>query len=99
MNPCLLPVELKSLAKPLQRLQEVSAKRNLTVPELGLRYAYSFPEIQSITFGVDNPDQLKTNLKFINNGPLDTDLLTEIHSIKVKEPRLLNPAYWNIRKS
>lgn len=89
-----LPPHLQELSSPLIKLQEIAQKHSLSIHELCLRYALSFQEIHSLTFGVDDTQQLNKNLKVAKQGSLASEIISKLHAIKISDKSLLNPATW-----
>jgi len=83
-----LPEKLKPLKKYLLQLDEFSKRSGLSISEIALNYNLQNPCIDGVLIGVDNVEQLKTNLASVKDTPIDIE-------IEVKEQELLNPVNWN----
>ena len=83
-----LPVKLLPMKKYLLQLDEFSKERGLSISEIALNYNLQNSYIDGVLIGVDNVEQLQTNLKSVKDTPIDID-------IEVKEQELLNPVNWN----
>ena len=83
-----LPEKLQPMKKYLLQLDEFSKKSGLSISEIALNYNLQNPYIDGVLIGVDNVDQLKTNLASVKDTPIDIE-------IEVKEQKLLNPVNWN----
>ena len=83
-----LPEKLQPMKKYLLQLDEFSKESGLSISEIALNYNLQNPCIDGVLIGVDNVEQLKTNLKSIKDTPADIE-------IEVKEQELLNPVNWN----
>lgn len=83
-----LPEKLKPMKKYLLQLDEFSKRSGLSISEIALNYNLQNPYIDGVLIGVDNVEQLKTNLASIKETPIDIE-------IEVKEQELLNPVNWN----
>lgn len=83
-----LPEKLKPLKKYLLQLDDFSKQSGLSISEIALNYNLQNPYIDGVLIGVDNVEQLKTNLASVKDTPIDIE-------IEVKEKELLNPANWN----
>ena len=83
-----LPEKLQPMKKYLLQLDEFSKKSGLSISEIALNYNLQNPYIDGVLIGVDNVEQLQTNLKSVKDTPIDIE-------IEVKEPELLNPVNWN----
>ena len=83
-----LPEKLQPMKKYLLQLDEFSKKSGLSISEIALNYNLQNPNIDGVLIGVDNVEQLQTNLNSVKNMPIDIE-------IEVKEQELLNPVNWN----
>lgn len=83
-----LPEKLQPMKKYLLQLDEFSMKSELSISEIALNYNLQNPYIDGVLIGVDNVEQLKTNLASVKDTPIDIE-------INVKEQELLNPVNWN----
>ena len=83
-----LPEKLQPMKKYLLQLDEFSKKSGLSISEIALNYNLQNPYIDGVLIGVDNVEQLQTNLKSVKDTPIDIE-------IEVKEQELLNPVNWN----
>ena len=88
-----IPAHLNELKKDIQILKAIAADSNLSMQELCLGYINSQPFIDGILVGVDNIDQLRTNL-VLSKVILSKEVMTAIESVEVKDLDLLNPATW-----
>lgn len=83
-----LPEKLKPMKKYLLQLDEFSRQTGLSISEIAMNYNLQNPYIDGVLIGVDNIEQLLTNLNSVKDTPIDMD-------IDVKEKELLNPSNWN----
>ena len=88
MDRNILPAKLQPMKKYLLQLDEISETTGLSISEIALNYNLQNPYIDGVLIGVDNVEQLKTNLKSVKETPVDIE-------IDVKEKELLNPVNWN----
>lgn len=79
------------------RIEITSNKFNLSKLELVISYVNSCKWINKIIFGVDNIDQLQTNInQFSNSQILDENKINEINKEFSNIPtKLTNPVFWN----
>ena len=82
-----MPEKLQPMKTYLLQLDEFSKKSGLSISEIALNYNLQNPYIDGVLIGVDNLEQLQTNLKSVKNTPIDIE-------IEVKEKELLNPVNW-----
>ena len=83
-----LPEKLQPLRKYLLQLDEYSSETGMSISEIALNYNLQNPYIDGVLIGVDNVEQLKTNLASLKDTPVDIE-------VDVKEKELLNPVNWN----
>lgn len=83
-----LPEKLKPMKKYLLQLDDLSKQSGLSISEIALNYNLQNPYIDGVLIGVDNVEQLKTNLASVKDTPIDVN-------IEVIEKELLNPVNWN----
>ena len=81
---------------PFRRKLAALAEENAMDPaELYMRYLLSFPEIDGVLTGVDNPEQLEYNLQMTSDGPLDETLQQQIRDLIPELPELwIHPKLW-----
>lgn len=83
-----LSEKLIPMKRYLLQLDEFSRQSGLSVSEIALNYNLQNPYIDGVLIGVDNLEQLQTNLKSVKDMPIDIE-------IEVREQELLNPVNWN----
>ena len=83
-----LPGKLQPMRKYLLQLDDFSKATGLSISEIALNYNLQNPYIDGVLIGVDNVEQLQTNLNSVKDTPIDIE-------IEVKEQELLNPVNWN----
>jgi aryl-alcohol dehydrogenase-like predicted oxidoreductase len=64
-----------------RRLYALVKDLDIPLPELGLRFVLSNPEISTVLTGVKSIDELEQNMRTIDAGPLSPSILKEIQSI------------------
>lgn len=82
-----LPDKLQPLKPYLEQLDAYAQNQQISIAELALNYNLQNKYIDGVLIGVDNVEQLKTNLSSIIDSPINL-------SISVKEKELLNPVNW-----
>lgn len=83
-----LPEKLQPMKRYLLELDAYAKEAGLSISELALNYNLQNPYLDGILIGVDNVQQLLTNIHSIKETKVDLD-------IEVKEQELLNPVNWN----
>lgn len=86
--------KLTALKPYLQNIQHISKKAEMPINELALNYVLHQSLIDGVLIGVDTVEQLQNNLQ-LTGSVLDTEIVSDINAIAVKEKELLNPANWN----
>ncbi|MDR1181683.1 MAG: aldo/keto reductase [Bacteroidales bacterium] len=84
-----LPARLQPLKKYLLLLDDFAKEKNLSIEDIALGYNLQNPHIDGVLTGVDNSEQLRSNI-YASQKNVIIDL-----QIKVKEKELLNPVNWN----
>lgn len=82
-----LPEKLVPLRPYLIALDEFTDSTGLSIAQLALNYNLQNPYIDGVLIGVDNVQQLRTNIESISDVEVNID-------IDVKEKELLNPVNW-----
>lgn len=91
-----LPSKFKSIKKQLEKLNNISLKYNISKEELALVFISAINEIDKIVIGVENIEQLKRNIKILNN-------LRNIYKIKtiinfkdfiIEDTNIIDPRKW-----
>ncbi|MFA5687984.1 MAG: aldo/keto reductase [Kiritimatiellales bacterium] len=91
-----IPVALSVVVPVRHKLEEIARTAGMGMPELCLRYNFSFPEITSVLIGVDSVQQLKENVMMLERGPLDAALLDLIHESVPEFPEsIIRPSQWS----
>jgi aryl-alcohol dehydrogenase-like predicted oxidoreductase len=89
-----LPATLLPLKEDLQIIKDVVKNNKISMAELALNYVMSNPNIDGILVGVDSLEQLKMNIKAIEE-PLPIAIKEAIDAISVQNIALLNPSNWS----
>ncbi len=84
--------KLLEIKKDLSIIKGILGKEDMN--DLALNYAYSKEYIDCVLIGVDNVDQLKSNINTIKNCKTE-NFNHEIDNIIVKNNLLLNPVNWS----
>lgn len=83
-----LPAKLQPLRKYLLQLDDYARENGLSVAEVALNANLQHPCIDGVLIGVDNLQQLQSNLQAVKDTPVNLD-------VDVIEKALLNPVNWN----
>ena len=82
---------LKDLKNELDQLNSFIPKNKMN--ELALNYVYSNNLIDGIIIGVDNVNQLNSNIKCIEKNEY-SEIISKVDQINVTNDLLLNPVNW-----
>lgn len=93
-DPESLSEKLSPLKEHLRKITALAKSANLSMASLALNYALSKNYIDGVLIGVDNVQQLKSNIKVLEHT-LPLDIAEEIDQTEVYNTKLLNPAEWN----
>jgi aryl-alcohol dehydrogenase-like predicted oxidoreductase len=64
-----------------QRLYALLDEIDLSLPELGLRFVISHPDISTVLMGARSAAEVEANVMAVEAGPLPPDLLAELQEI------------------
>lgn len=82
-----LPEKLRPLRKYLLLLDAISMDSGMSIAEIVLNYCLQNPYVDGVLIGVDNVEQLQTDIDSVKETPVDIE-------IEVREKELLNPTNW-----
>ena len=90
-----IPAVLAGVIPYRRKLAALAEENAMGATELYMRYLLSFPEIDGVLTGVDNPEQLEYNLQMVSGGPLDEAVLQKIRNLIPELPELwIHPKLW-----
>lgn len=92
-----LPKVLSPLRPYLTAIRQVAVEAKLSLAELALGYVLHQPDIDGVLVGVDNIEQLESNLKAANIN-LPISVMHKINHLVAYCPDLLNPSKWESLK-
>jgi aryl-alcohol dehydrogenase-like predicted oxidoreductase len=85
---------VSALKKELELLHSIAVKYQLNIQQIALNYSLQQPNIDQVLIGVDNLEQLKSNLSDANKT-IPSELIEEINTLHISNSDLLNPSLWN----
>ncbi len=94
MNPNNLPKNLLSFKSTLEEFNSICVEKKVSIAATALNFVISNPNIDIVVIGVENANQLQSNINMISEWETNEDLFSKIKSIKIQEENLLNPANW-----
>ena len=89
-----LPEKLNPLKPQIQKITGLAQESNLSMASLALNYVLSKDYIDRVLIGVDNEQQLNSNIAALEQT-IPQSLIKEIDNIQVSSVELLNPAEWS----
>ncbi|MBT3981942.1 MAG: aldo/keto reductase [Bacteriovoracaceae bacterium] len=84
---------LKKMEDCIEKVQQLSKEKQLSIQDLALNYCLSFEQVSGVLVGVDTKGQLEQNLKAMDVS-LEKQTIEQINGLKVNYPELLNPVNW-----
>ena len=87
------PEKLMPMRKYVEKLQNYCKEQNINIANLAVAYSISKQAIDGVLMGVDNCNQLQSNIECANYN-LSLEDIAFVDSIEVKEKELLNPVNW-----
>lgn len=85
---------VKKLNTELAEVVRLADEHKMPISQLAINYCLQQKNIDNVLIGVDSLDQLKENITAVS-CQLDSKIIDEINSIKIKDSNLLNPSLWN----
>ncbi len=90
-----IPDDLAGIVPTRRALQQLAETHDMPLAELAVRYTLSLRGVTCVILGVDTADQLRENLRMIEQGPLPADLLAEAESlVPALDEYLVTPKQW-----
>jgi aryl-alcohol dehydrogenase-like predicted oxidoreductase len=94
MNPNNLPKNLLSFKSTLEEFNKVCEDNKVSIAATALNFVISNPNIDKVVIGVENANQLQSNIDMIIDWKPNEDLFLKIASIQIEDENLLNPSNW-----
>ena len=91
-----LPSKVKNAKKQIEKLNGISLKFNLSKEEIALIFVNSICEIDKIVIGVEKIEQLKRNIKILNNFK-NLNKIKSIINFKdfiIEDENIIDPRKW-----
>ena len=91
-----LPSKFRAAKKYLEKLNDISLKFNLSKEEIALIFVNSICEIDKIVIGVEKIEQLKRNIKMLNNLKNFNKIKTIINfkDFIIEDESIIDPRKW-----
>jgi aryl-alcohol dehydrogenase-like predicted oxidoreductase len=90
--------QLPDHTAPLRQAADAAARVaegvGIELPELALRFALYESGAHVTLVGTAAPEELQSNLKAANAGPLPEEAVAELRRIEIEDEHLLNPGTW-----
>lgn len=91
-----LPEHLTPLRVAADNLRSLARESGQSLASLAFRFAVFHSDINTAIFGTTSEKELRDNMEFYLQGPLDDDLIAAIRRVELSAPDLLNPANWRL---
>lgn len=92
-----LPVHLQDAAKPLRALRVIADREGMTIAQLAVSFIRDLPQIHSIVFGAETPEQVRDNLLLFHSPAISEAGRADIVAVHVDLPEhIVNPALWPV---
>lgn len=85
---------VSALKKELELLHSIADKYQLNIQQIALNYCLQQPNIDQVLIGIDNLEQLKSNLSDANKT-ISSEIIEEINTLHILNSDLLNPSLWS----
>jgi aryl-alcohol dehydrogenase-like predicted oxidoreductase len=82
-----------ALSSEIDSVRRLSEEEKLPLQTIALNYCLQKEHIDGVLIGIDNVEQLKDNLQFIEQA-LSNEIVAKIDKINIKDLNLLNPSLW-----
>ena len=91
-----LPLEFKSVKKYLEKISNISLKFNISKEEVALLFVNAINEIDKIVIGIEKIEQLKRNIKIVNNFKNIHKMKTIINfkDFLIEDENIVDPRKW-----
>ena len=88
-----IPQKIYPLRNALIKLNQIAKSYNIDINQIALNYVMQQDGIDKVLIGVDNLNQLKTNLNTIDYI-LNDEIIELVNNIDIEDENLLNPSNW-----
>jgi aryl-alcohol dehydrogenase-like predicted oxidoreductase len=88
-----IPQKIYPLRNALIQLNQIAKSYNIDINQIALNYVMQQDGIDKVLIGVDNLNQLKTNLNNIDYI-LNNEIIELVNKINIEDENLLNPSNW-----
>jgi aryl-alcohol dehydrogenase-like predicted oxidoreductase len=90
-----IPAALDRAIPPRRALERLSAAAGIDLAELALRYVLGIDGVTSAVIGMETVEQVRPNLAYAANGPLEPALMKAIEQTVPELPHsILMPTLW-----
>ena len=69
------------MIRRIQAVYKISDETGIKLPELGIRYLISDPDVDCVAIGAQTVGQLDMNMEAMKKGPLDADILNLLENL------------------
>ncbi|MDF2668158.1 MAG: aldo/keto reductase [Paenibacillus sp.] len=90
-----LPAHLRDAAEPLRTMRAIAAQEGLSVAQLAVSFIRDLPQIHSIVFGAETPEQVRDNLELFHGPAIsETGRAAIIAKLANLPEHIVNPVRW-----
>ena len=90
-----IPEMLRPVIPVRRELEALAREDGMSMAEFCLRYCLSIGGVTSVLIGVDSVAQLRDNIRMIERGPLEPDVIDRVREIVPEFPEtILFPVHW-----
>jgi len=87
-----LPTSMQPLRDAIGQLDQLAADAGISLTEFAYRYAAEFDGL--LLVGTASVTELEQAIRYVERGPLSSEIMTAIRSLDSLEDRFLSPAKW-----
>lgn len=73
------PFFCAEVAPRIRKLREYAEREGMSVGELAITFIRDLPGVSSLVLGADNPEQVKTNVKYFEKAPISEETVAALH--------------------
>lgn len=89
-----LPEELLPLCEHVQIIEAWGAKRGLSLPELALRFVFSFDKDTVLLVGAKHMSEIEEACRAVQGEGFSEEDMASLHDFGLEELSLIDPRYW-----
>jgi aryl-alcohol dehydrogenase-like predicted oxidoreductase len=92
-----LPAHLLDAAEPLRTMRTIAAQEGVSIAQLAVSFIRDIPQIHSIVFGAETPEQVRENLQLFHGPSIsNTGRANILASLANLPDHIVNPVQWRL---